>query len=81
MCQGVNGQILVDLRSCFVFLITFERIELQTWDWSGFEDFFEENMETDKFQLRIPREPHKRVPKEGKWKFSSPIIFTRVLND
>ena len=49
MCQGVNGQILVVLRSCLVFSITSKRIELQTWDWSSFEDFFEENMETDKF--------------------------------
>ena len=66
MCQRVNGQILVVLRGCLVFLITSKRIELQTWDWSSFEDFFEESMERDKFLSRIPRGLHKRVPKEGK---------------
>ena len=71
MCQGVNGQILADLRSRLVFLITSKRIELQTWGWSSFEDFSEEIMKTDKFEARIPRGLHKRVPKEGKWQLSS----------
>ena len=54
MCQGVNRQILVVLRSCLVFLITSKRIELQIWDWSSFEDISEEIMKKKASKLQSP---------------------------
>ena len=33
------------LRDCLIYCITLKRIELQTWDWSSFEDIFEKSMQ------------------------------------
>ena len=46
-----NGLALVSavLRGCLVLTITSKQIELQTWDWSCFEDIYEENMKNGYF--------------------------------
>ena len=45
--MNADGLALVSavLTGCFVFAITSKRIELQTWDWSCFEDIYEMSMQ------------------------------------
>ena len=42
-----NGRVLIYavLKGSLVFGITSKRIELQTWDWSCFEDIYEMSMQ------------------------------------
>ena len=45
MVRSRNGSISASLRDYLVFCITSKRIELQTWDWSCFEDIYEMSMQ------------------------------------
>ena len=50
----MNGPICAVLRDCLVFLITSKRIELQTWDWSSFEDMYESSIKIAMLNHRLP---------------------------
>ena len=51
--EGKWSEVQVDavLRDCLVFSITSKRIELQTWDWSSFEDIYEKSMKNCNAEL------------------------------
>ena len=54
-----NGLALVSavLKGCFVFAVTAKEIELQTWDWSCFEDIYEKICKSAKLNRRLPNVP------------------------
>ena len=62
----MDGPICAVLRDCFDFLITSERIELQTWDWSSFIDNLEKNKPVSNIESTAAKRPVDACSKASK---------------